>query len=239
MHKEVKAVVENQPHTLGGASPEIYDDWDGIDTVTSLPDDAPHRKVDKIVIEANNDKLRTAIVCPPTIYGVGRGPGNRRGHQVYELARCTLDKGHGVQIGEGKTFWTHIHVRDMSKCYLKLFVLASENTNLPAWGDQGYYFTESGEHVWGEVSKLVAVEAFKQGYLPSDEVKSISPDEADQMTKWGSLLWGANSRCRAVRARKLLNWEPVERGLVEEIPSVVESESKALGLAKGHAARVS
>ena len=57
--------------TFGQASSKIYDDWEGIKELISLPDEAFHRNVDKVVLEgsaAHVDKIKTAIVCPPTIY---------------------------------------------------------------------------------------------------------------------------------------------------------------------------
>jgi len=70
-----------QLRTFGELEGKVYDDWDGIDELTSLPDSAAHRNVDKIFLEAGSDDsgpVRTAIVCPTTIYGVGRGAGNTR-----------------------------------------------------------------------------------------------------------------------------------------------------------------
>lgn len=225
----------------GEASPKIYDDWEGIDEVTSLPDHAPHRNVDKIVLAAGTEKaskIKTAIVCPPTIYGQGRGPGNQRGHQVYELARCTLEQKQGVQVGAGRTYWPNIHVFDLSKFYLALVEAAASGGGKATWGKAGYYFTENGEHIWGEISRLVASAAHQQGFISSDEVVSVSAEEADKLSGHGSALWGANSRCRAIRARKLLGWSPIETSLIDEIPLVVESEAKKLGLIQGHAAFV-
>ena len=240
MYKDVEAMMNSRPSKLGEAAEdhEVHNDWDGILKVTSLPDYAPHRAVDKLVIEANGPTLKTAIVCPPTIYGVGRGVGNTRGHQLYELARCTLQRKQGFQVGAGRTRWTNIHVHDMSKCYLKLVEAASIGGGQATWGDEGYYFTENGEHVWGDVSKAVASEAKTQGFLSDDSIVSVTPDEADQMTKYGSLLWGANSRGSAIRARKLLGWHSLERSLYEEIPDVISSEARKLGLTVGHAAKV-
>jgi hypothetical protein len=66
------------PTYLGKLNPKIWSDIDDIDAITSLPDGALHRNVDKIIQEAaaaNGEKLKTAIVCPPDIYGPGRGPG--------------------------------------------------------------------------------------------------------------------------------------------------------------------
>lgn len=43
-----------------------------MDELTNLPDEAFHRNVDKLVIDAgtkHGDVIKTNIVCPPTIYG--------------------------------------------------------------------------------------------------------------------------------------------------------------------------
>lgn len=69
--------------TYGTSSTKIYNDWDDISEVTSLPDKAWHRNVDKIILAANGSNVKTAIVCPPTIYGPGRGPGNTYSDQWY------------------------------------------------------------------------------------------------------------------------------------------------------------
>lgn len=56
----------------GNKSEKVYDDWDGVEELLTLPDHAFHRDVDRIVLEAgakHADVLKTALVCPPTIYG--------------------------------------------------------------------------------------------------------------------------------------------------------------------------
>ena len=93
--------------TYGEAATKVYDDWDGVRELTSLPDFAPHRNVDKIVLAAGTETarpLRTAIVCPPTIYGKGRGPGSQRSIQMPELTKSILQEKEGFQVGAGKTF---------------------------------------------------------------------------------------------------------------------------------------
>lgn len=63
---------DSEKGNLGEASDKVYNDWDGIGELTSLPDTAFHRNVDKIVLEAgeeHGDVLKTALLCPPTIYG--------------------------------------------------------------------------------------------------------------------------------------------------------------------------
>ena len=57
---------------LGKRSEKEYNDLHGIEELTNLPDEAFHRNVDKLVIEAgvkHGDVVKTVIVCPPTIYG--------------------------------------------------------------------------------------------------------------------------------------------------------------------------
>jgi hypothetical protein len=59
--------------TFGKTATNMFDDWDNISKVMSAPDAALHRVVDKVVINAgteNSDRVKTAIVCPPCIYGM-------------------------------------------------------------------------------------------------------------------------------------------------------------------------
>ncbi|WPB05036.1 uncharacterized protein RHO25_009684 [Cercospora beticola] len=225
---------------------KIYDDLENVSDVTSLPDDAPHRKIDKIVLAAGKDladRVKTAIVSPPCIYGPGRGPDNQRSHQVPELIRTSLEKGYVPKVNEGKTYWGHVHVHDLSALYLKLVEEAAaggstkEWPGKPAvWGAEGYYFCENGEHVWGEVSQLVADEMKKQKFIDNADVRSITAEDAAERTPAGHLLWGANSRARAKRGKELLSWKPEGVSLEDEILRAVEDEARRRGVRPGHAA---
>ncbi|KAF2755989.1 NAD(P)-binding protein [Pseudovirgaria hyperparasitica] len=220
----------------GEPSDQVYDDWDGLSVVTSLPDSAPHRIVDKVVLAGASDALKTAIVCPPTIYGLGRGPGNHRSIQAYSMTRTTLKRGKGVRVGKGLNNWTMVHVHDLSGLFLTLVEAAARGGGKAAWGAEGYYFAENGEFLWGEVSEAIAKETAKRGFTKTDEVESIGSEEADKECVSGAFLWGTNSRCKAIRARKVLGWEPKGKSLWSEIPDIVDGEAKAVGMVKGHAA---
>lgn len=225
---------------FGEASSKIYDDWEGISELTiGIPDHAWHRSVDKIVLEVGtvqSDRVKTAIVCPPTIYGPGRGRGNKRSIQLYELARAILQRGKGFKVGKGKAYWNAVNVWDLSDLYVRLIEHAVRGVyGKASWGAEGYYFAENGEFTWGDVARRVTVAAYNQGLIPSDEVVSISAEEANNILTGGQAMWGANSRCRAIRARKTLLWKPKGRSIVEEIPDAVKSEAKRLNLVPGHA----
>ncbi len=137
--------------SYGNPSSKIWDDVKDIAAITSIPDYAPHRNVDKIVLATGTSPtgtpVKTAIVCPPTIYGTGRGSGNTKSIQIPGLARCFLQRKEGFMVGEGKANWNNVHIHDLSQLYLKLVQEAVSGGGKATWGQEGYYFAENGEHV--------------------------------------------------------------------------------------------
>ncbi|PMD35844.1 NAD(P)-binding protein [Hyaloscypha variabilis F] len=218
-----------------------YDDLENVDGLTGLPDFAFHRDIDKIVLESASDSVKTAIVCPPTIYGPGRGPVNRRSRQVYHLARITLELGKAPQVGRGLTEWDNVHVHDLSDLFVLLVEAAIANKpelDAKLWGKDCYFLAENGHHVWGELSKQVGEVAYAKGYIKEQGVNEMSPDEASKAAGFEALSWGLNSKGYAKRARKYLGWKPKGRSLKEEIPDIVDGEAELLGLKTGHAQKV-
>jgi len=233
-------------HSFGEKLGEkVFDDLEGVGEVTSLPDASAHREIDKIILEAGTthaEKIKTAIVCPPTIYGKGRGPDNQRSQQVPELANAALKTGQAIKVNKGQTYWGNVHVHDLSALYLKLVEEAAaggstaEWSGKPAtWGAEGYYFCENGEHIWGEVSQWIADEAHKLGLIKTNEVRSVTPEEAKDFTEFNQASWSSNSRARAVRAREVLKWQPKAPGLQETIKEIVEAEAAVVKPAPTHA----
>ncbi|KAF2716180.1 NAD(P)-binding protein [Polychaeton citri CBS 116435] len=216
---------------------KVYNDLEGIKEVTSLPDAAIHRNVDKIVLEAGTtfpSRVKTAIVCPPTIYGIGRGPDSQRSIQLPELCRLSLIEGQAIMVNQGLTYWGHVHIQDLSALYLKLTEeAAAGGVKDDAWGTEGYYFCENGEHVWGEVSQWVADQGKMSGYFKSSEVKSLTAEEASERRFHGQGLWGANSRARAKRAREVLDWQPTAAKFKDEVETTLDFEAELLGLRTG------
>ncbi|RMZ89121.1 hypothetical protein DV736_g3638, partial [Chaetothyriales sp. CBS 134916] len=210
----------------------VYNDWDGIVELTNLPDDALHRNVDKIVLAAGSDTIKTAIVSPPTIYGPGRGPDNTRSIQVYRATEAILKHKKGFVIGKGKNVWHEVHVHDLSDLYILLGEAAAGSVDgAPAtWNDQGYYLAENGRFVWGEILRNVAEEAHKQGFLPESTANSLGLEEVQKFLESGHYLVGTTSRGEAIRARKLLGWKPHRPSLEDEVPDIVKSEARILGL---------
>ncbi|KAL3958885.1 hypothetical protein ACCO45_007047 [Purpureocillium lilacinum] len=187
-----------------------YHDIDDIERLVTLPDGAHHRDVDKIAVAANSDIVKVAILCPPTIYGVGTGAANTRSRQVPSLARTTLSKGFAPIIGQGKTEWDHVHSDDLGELYVKLVDATqdpSKRDNPDIFGPHAYFFAENGSHKWADVAQWIAEEAKKQGYLPEAQTKLVSEKDIVMMED-GSVSWGRNSKGVAERARKYLGWKP-------------------------------
>ncbi|KAF5964682.1 nucleoside diphosphate sugar epimerase [Fusarium coicis] len=230
--------MDNKRYGEGPLPEQAYDDLEGVDKVTSLPDTAFHRDVDKIVLEEaakDPSAVKIAIICPPTIYGTGRGPANQRSRQIPGLTETTLEKGFGPIIGAGETEWDNVHVHDLSNLIVLLSDRAAssekQSDEQEIWGAKGYFFAENGKHKWSQISALIAKEAKKQGVIDSDETKVLDVDEAQKKLGFQALSWGLNSRGEAKRARKYLGWKPVGESLEEWIPESVQIEAKRLNKA--------
>ncbi|KAL3446945.1 hypothetical protein BJX65DRAFT_278328 [Aspergillus insuetus] len=212
----------------------VFDDWDGIEELRSLPDDAPHRDVDNFVLSSGSDSLKTAIICPSTVYGPGRGLVSQRSDQIPGLTRLILQSGRGLQFADGKTFWNAVHVYDLSRLYVSFVedAIASNGAGQgqATWNEDGYYLVESGVYYWGDVARKITTEAYNLGLLPSEEVSVLGVENRDILRPAGRPVTNYAVRAEAIRARRLLGWVPVEGTLESEISDIVRAEARALGL---------
>lgn len=223
---------------FGNLLPKVYNDWDGIEELKSHPDEAPHRKVDKIVLSSYSDKVKTAIVCPPTIYGAGRGPDNTRSVQAYKITEAFLKHKQGFKVGKSENVWHGIHVQDLSELYVLLGEAAINGGQPATWNEEGYYLAENESFVWGDILQKIANIAAKQGLLTDGTLEECSPEQADKYMHHAKYYVGTNSRGVSIRGKKLLGWKPVQCNLEDELPTVVNTEGSLLGLIKSHAEKV-
>ncbi|KAI1094068.1 hypothetical protein F5B19DRAFT_482435 [Rostrohypoxylon terebratum] len=216
-----------QAGKYGEHSDKTYDDWEGVSEVTSLPDAAPHRNVDKVILEAGGDtRIKTALVCPPLIYGVGRGTGNQRSIQIPILIEKSIQRGQLFQVAEGKAFWNNVHVHDLSDLLTLLYKEALSGDRKEVWGPNAYYFAENGGAVWGDISAKIVEILHSKGLVKDTNIEKLSQEDTAKITHFGPFVWGQNSRSRAIRARKLLGWTPRQRSLEEELPAAVDIEAE-------------
>lgn len=222
----------------GELDEKVFNDGDGVSELTNLPAAAFHRNVDEIVLNTGIQhaaSVKTAILCPPTIYGQGRGPVSGRSRQAYELASFILQQKFCPQIGKGQARWNNVHVYDLSRLFEALVDAAldpSKKDDPEIWGSKGYFLCENGEHVWGGLSKYIGEQSFKLGYLAQQPTsKEWSLQEAVKSPAgFEAASWGWNSRGTAVRGRKVLGWQPKERSLEDEVPDIIRAEAARLGM---------
>ena len=226
----------------GNEAPKIYSDVEDVEEITTLPLTHFHRDVDNAVISGGQEKnIKTAIVSPPTIYGVGKGPLKKRSIQVPALIAGILSRGKGFTVGEGNSVWDLVHIDDLGAAYILLIEEAlKENGGRVTWGPQGYYFVETGEFVsdpdlafhgaithlcqhWKDIAEAVSKYAVSKGLIQSADLDKLTGERSASIHPWGPLIWGSNCRSRADRLRKL-GWKGQAPDIYAEIPSMVEFE---------------
>ncbi|CAG8275825.1 unnamed protein product [Penicillium nalgiovense] len=230
----VLTIEDFRTNTFGLYRTKEHNDWEGVDELVNLPADSLHRNVDEIILAAgpaNPTSVHTAIICPPTIYGPGRGPCNTKSVQAYWLAAAVLKRRKGLLIGKGKNIWHQVHVQDLSDMYCLLGDAATAGGGKATWNETGYYLAENGPFIWGDIQQEVARVTYEKKLIPSPEVEPLSDAQVMELDQFALYALGTSSRGHSLRARKLLGWSPSRPSLMELIPSIVDLEAKELGLA--------
>ncbi|KAK6085477.1 NAD dependent epimerase/dehydratase [Seiridium cupressi] len=128
--------------------------------------------------------VKTLVVMPPTIYGVGTGLFNRKSIQIPAYVRAVLELGSGVVVGEGAGQANHVHVEDLAELY-RLVVLAimdNGGANLPT-GKKGIVFGENGLHTWMDIAQGIADACHEEGRIKDRSIRSIDLEDAGKYLK--------------------------------------------------------
>ncbi|KAL4914757.1 NAD(P)-binding protein [Aspergillus aurantiobrunneus] len=211
----------------GEGTTQVFSDLDGADAVRDIiRENARRRVVDNFIL--NLAGPQTALIFPPIIYGPGRGVVKQRSVQIPELARVAIETGTAVQVGEGQSTWSNVHITDVSDVFVKLVEKAGQDKADGLWNKDGVYFVGNASLSFGEISQKIAAAAQSLGLVNSPTVKHLAPEEANNLSSHAAVLWGTNARQDSQRARQLLGWQPKGRSLEEEIPRTVGDEGKRL-----------
>ena len=180
---------------------KIYEETTPVDP---LPLRAPRVALNDAVLAASGERLRTIVICPSLIYGIGLGASSDS-MQVPWMIELAKKHGVGRHIGLGENIWSNVHINDLVDLYLR----ALENAPGGA-----FYYAENGENSMRELAEAISR---MLGYGGRTEEMSI--DEA--VSEWGEggarYTMGSNSRVRAVRARQELGWSPSAPSLPDEV----------------------
>lgn len=151
IHISGTGIMTDMSNGPGNAASKVYNDLDPSDVQEILSFDISriHRDVEAAVVDtAAQYNVKTAILSPPLIYGVGKGPVKKRSIQIPILIENILQRGKAFQVLEGKNIWNSIHVDNLAT---GIIVLVEEALKGPeskaAWLPEAYYFAEDAEFV--------------------------------------------------------------------------------------------
>jgi len=96
------------------------------------------------------------------------------------------------------------------------------------WGARGYTFTERGEHVWGELSRLIGKKATELGYVGELKEEALEKEKALDQAGFEAVSWGLNSRGKGERAEKTLGWKAEKGSIEDEVEEILKAEHKRL-----------
>ncbi|KAF2475454.1 NAD(P)-binding protein [Lindgomyces ingoldianus] len=214
---------------LGALNPKVWSDITDLDTIFSLPDNALHRNTEKLIqaaVAQDGDRLKAAIMCPPDIYGEGRGP--LRSKSVFVPWFVDESK---KQDGGGRTFYTGdggntrswVHIDDLMMLYLKVVEAAVAGGTGADWGKEGYYFAGTQEVSQRDIAIAAGKILKKLGIIKNEEPFHASLDQIDTMCAERNYpgiaryLFASNSRTEAERAKKLFGYKPKAPTLLETL----------------------
>lgn len=180
---------------------KIYEETTPVDP---LPLRAGRVALNDAVLAASNEKLRTMVICPSLIYGIGLGA-SADSMQVPWMIDLAKKHGVGRHIGPGENIWSNVHINDLVDLYLRAVEKAPGGA---------FYYAENGENSMRELAEAVSR---MLGY--GGRTQSMSVEDA--VAEWGEggarYTMGSNSRVRAVRARQELGWSPSALSLLDEV----------------------
>lgn len=188
----------------GQARATIFDDA-SIDfkTLAPIPERADRYENDRLVLMANGQGIRSAVICPSMAYGCWPGI-HKDTVQLRMLIEQAIASGQPRYVGAGENVWSNVFIDDLADLYA--LVVETE-------GASGYFFAENGECTLREI-----VEAIGLLLRSPNPARSWSREEA--IAHWGvraEFGLASNSRVKGTRARSVLGWKPSGPSLIHEL----------------------
>ncbi|KAK7689024.1 hypothetical protein QCA50_007715 [Cerrena zonata] len=214
---------------------KIYSDLD-LD-LELLPKGNPHLEVDLPIFRANGRKenpIRTAIIIPAVVYGVGTGI-QKTPTWARMFLQFTKANGHSGTFGPGLNSMSNIHVKDVTSAILAVLKVALEGK---ADEGLGLYFVACNETrpSWHDIASAMGDYLYQKGVLPEPGSHPFSREFLDSMRTtdlshdghsegWSEL--GSNQYAKSDRLDKI-GWKPVETMRNNFLDALKESLDVAL-----------
>ena len=171
-----------------------------------VPFRRPRVAMNRLVREAAIDKgIRSVVICPPMIYGKGRGL-QPDSDQLPKIIALSKQAGAGVYFGKGLNRYSNVHIDDL----VELYLLALEKAP-----GGSFFFAENGHASFKEIAEMVSRSLGFGGKTVSLSVEDLVRQYGDA----GRYGTASNSLVSAVNARRL-GWSPKSPSLAEYFASL-------------------
>jgi nucleoside-diphosphate-sugar epimerase len=172
----------------------------GVGTERDMPNPAVHPRVANsgYTLGLAERGIRSIVVrFAPTVHGAGGDHGF-----VAALARIAREKGVSAYIGEGLNRWPAVHRLDAGKLVQLAIDRASPGAVLHAVAEEGI----TTRDIAGAIGRFLD--------LP---VQSVPAERATEHFDWLGRFFGADAPASSALTRKLLDWEPTQPSLLQDI----------------------
>jgi nucleoside-diphosphate-sugar epimerase len=196
-------------HTTGSAVVADHADGEHASAVPLTEDDyfdpVPYRRpradMNRYVRQAAIEKgVRSVVICPPMIYGPGRGL-QHDSDQIPRLIALSRQVGAGVYFGKGLNRYSNVHIDDLVDLYLLVMEKAAGGS---------FFFAENGNNSFKEVAEMISAALGFGGRTVSLPVGDVIRQHGEA----GRLGVASNSLVSAANARPL--------GLSPKAPALAE-----------------
>ncbi|KAJ7598861.1 hypothetical protein C8J56DRAFT_1020517 [Mycena floridula] len=218
----------------GIENPRVWSDIDDIKEITSLPDDRFHRVTDRYIQQVGETgKVKTSIMAPPDLFGLGIGPALRQSILLAPFVGAIKKKGAAFYYGEGTNRRSFARIHDLVDLYLLVLEdIVNNDGKKTTWGKEDSTF----------LVPQIAPSPKKSSLLTSERVckpedLSRAQDLLSSVTArwWNRLhlpilamyMFASNSRAKADRTKVQLGYVP-KGGIVEFLKSLEPEIDAAL-----------
>jgi nucleoside-diphosphate-sugar epimerase len=171
------------------------------------PDKAARVAIDREVLAAAGNGVRSVVLCNTMVYGAGLGL-SADSVQIPRLVATARRTGVVRHIGPGRNIWSNVHLADACDLYLRALDGAAPGS---------FHFVENGEASFAEITQAIATALRLAGPEPIELEPAIE--------EWGYepavYALGSNSRVRGVRPRGELDWRPKHTSVTDWITSAL------------------